>query len=134
MKDSIIALSKESKLLGYRSDDIDVSTSGNCFFIATQSAGVVVYGKNIYNISKKNGLTSNIINEIHVENDTTIWACINKGLNRIVFNNTSFSVTSIDKNAGLFSPLLVQAQMVESFSTCISLIILLVKPSFMDIL
>ncbi|PHS08602.1 MAG: hypothetical protein COA88_06460 [Kordia sp.] len=103
LNDSIITLSKESELLGYRSDDIDVSTSGDCFFIATQSAGVVIYGKNIYNISKKNGLTSNIINEIHVENDTTIWACTNKGLNRIVFNNTSFSVTSIDKNAGLLS-------------------------------
>ncbi|NQY29439.1 MAG: LytTR family transcriptional regulator, partial [Flavobacteriaceae bacterium] len=103
LNDSIIALSKESELLGYRSDDIDVSKNGDYFFIATHGAGVVVYGKGTYNISIKDGLTSNIINEIHVENDSTIWACTNKGLNRIVFNDKGFSVTNIDKDSGLLS-------------------------------
>jgi len=102
-KDAIIALSKESKLLGYRSDDIDLSKKRDCFYIATQGAGIVVYGKEIYNISTKDGLTSNIVNEIHVENDSTIWACTNKGLNKVVFKNSDFSITTIDKNAGLLS-------------------------------
>ncbi len=103
LNDSIIALSNQSKLLGYRSDDIDVSTNGDCLYIATQGAGVVVYGKEIYNISKKEGLSSDIINEIHVENDSSIWACTNKGLNRVVFNKSGFSVTNIDKKTGLLS-------------------------------
>lgn len=102
-KNSITNLSKESKLLAYRSDDIDVSTKGDHFFIATQGAGVVIYGKDVYNISTKEGLTSTIVNEIYIENDTTIWACTNKGLNRIVFYDGYFSVTSIDKNDGLLS-------------------------------
>ena len=102
-KDSIIALSQESKLLGYRSEDIDVSKDGDYLYIATQGAGVIVYGKTIYNISKENGLTSSIVNEIHVENNSTIWACTNKGLNRIVFNESGFNVTRFDKNDGLLS-------------------------------
>ena len=101
--DTIIDLSAVSKLLGYRSEDIDLSKNGDCVYIATQGAGVVVYGKRIYNIAKKDGLTSNIINEIHVENDSTIWACTNKGLNRIVFNEKGYNVTSIDKNDGLLN-------------------------------
>jgi ligand-binding sensor domain-containing protein len=103
LKDSILVLSNESKLLRFRSDDIDVSFNGDCFYIATQGAGVVVYGKEIYNISKEEGLTSNIVNEIHVENDSTIWACTNKGLNRIVFYENGFKVKSINKNTGLLS-------------------------------
>ncbi|WP_170230906.1 ligand-binding sensor domain-containing protein [Polaribacter glomeratus] len=103
MKGRLVALSAESKLLGFRSDDIDVTSDGNVLFIATQGAGVVVYGEKIYNITTKEGLTSDIVNEIYIENDNTILACTNKGLNRIVFNNKGFSITYIDKNSGLLS-------------------------------
>jgi hypothetical protein len=102
-KDTIEELSQVSNLLGYRSDDIDVSQKGDCFYIATQGAGVVVYGTKIYNISKNEGLSSNIVNEIHVENDSVIWACTNKGLNRIVIKDDYYNVTSIDKSDGLLS-------------------------------
>lgn len=102
-KDSIVSLSEKHKMLGYRSDDIDTNAKEDCFFIATQGAGVVVYGKEIYNISVKDGLTSNIVNEIYVENDSIIWACTNKGLNKITFNKIGFHVTSLNKNDGLLS-------------------------------
>jgi ligand-binding sensor domain-containing protein len=99
----MISLSIKSKLLGYRADDIDLSKKGDCVFVATQSAGVVVYGKEIFNITTKDGLASNIVNEIYVENEATIWACTNKGLSRVVFNKNNFTVTNIDKNSGLLS-------------------------------
>jgi ligand-binding sensor domain-containing protein len=102
-KNKMVSLAKKSRLLGFRADDIDVSKKGDCVFIATQSAGVVVYGKEIYNITTKDGLSSNIINEIYVEDDSTIWACTNKGLNRIVFKNNNYNVTYIDKKNGLLS-------------------------------
>ena len=98
-----IALNIDSKLLGYRSDDIDISTKGDRLFIATQGAGVVVYEKKIYNISKKEGLSSNIINEIYVENDSVIWACTNKGLNRIIFRDNTYHISALNKNDGLLS-------------------------------
>lgn len=99
----ITPLSKKSRLLSYRSDDIDTGFNGKRFFIATQGVGVVVYGNSIYNISKKDGLTSDTVNEIVVENDSIIWACTNKGLNRIVFTKNNYTVESIDKDRGLLS-------------------------------
>ncbi|WP_435260910.1 ligand-binding sensor domain-containing protein [Tenacibaculum sp. nBUS_03] len=102
-KNKIIPLSKKTNLLSYRSDDIDIAFNEKKFFIATQGIGVVVYGDTIYNISTKDGLTSNSINEIKVENDSVIWACTNKGLNRITFKKNTFKVTSINKETGLLS-------------------------------
>ncbi|NRD20038.1 LytTR family transcriptional regulator DNA-binding domain-containing protein [Winogradskyella eckloniae] len=102
-KDSLASLPQTSELLSYRVEDMDLSKNGELVYIATQGKGIVVYGPEIYNISIQEGLTSDIINEIFVENDTTIWACTNKGLNRIVFNAYGFNITSIDKNAGLLS-------------------------------
>jgi len=101
----IIALSNKSELLKYRSDDIDIKNSKGDFVIATQGAGVVVYNNDaIYNISEKNGLTSNIVNEVHVENDSVVWACTNKGVNRIIFSNeNNYTLTTINKDNGLLS-------------------------------
>ena len=99
----ISKLADQSKLFSYRSDDIDVSADGKQFFIATQGVGVIVFGKKILNITTKDGLTANIVNEVVVENDSIIWACTNKGLNRITFNKTNFNIDVIDKNRGLLS-------------------------------
>jgi len=103
-KDSFITLSKQSKLLGYRSDDIDILNLHGDYIVATQGAGVVVYNdKRVYNISEKEGLTSNIVNEVHVESDSVVWACTNKGLNKITISSNNYTVTTIDKNNGLLS-------------------------------
>ncbi|WP_407557464.1 triple tyrosine motif-containing protein [Winogradskyella sp. 4-2091] len=102
-KDSLVTLSHQSELLNYRVEDIDLSKNGELVYIATQGKGIVVYGKDVYNISTKEGLTSDVIKEIFVDNDSTIWACTNKGLNRVAFNEYGFNITSIDKNAGLLS-------------------------------
>lgn len=112
-KDDIIALSKESNLLSYRSDDIDVSKNGKSFYIATQGAGVVVYGEKIYNISSKDGLTSNIVNQIHVENDSTIYACTNEGINRIIFKNNDFKISFLNKSNGLLSNEVADVEIVK---------------------
>ncbi len=102
-KEQIIPYSKNNKLLNYRSDDIDVNEKLNHFFIATQGAGVVILGDSIFNISEKHGLTSNTVNEILLENDSTLWACTNKGLNKIILKDNEYKVISINKNTGLVS-------------------------------
>ena len=103
-KDSFIALSNKSELLGYRSDDIDILNLKGDYVVATQGAGVVVYtNKRVYAISETEGLTSNVVNEVHVENDSTIWACTNKGLNKITLSPNNYTVATIDKNNGLLS-------------------------------
>jgi hypothetical protein len=88
-----------------RIDDIDINEKTNTIYMATQDAGVIVYNDSIYSINKDKGLTNNIINEIHIENDSTIWACSHTGLNKISFNkgNKKFSVTTTTTSDGLLS-------------------------------
>ncbi|NQY06649.1 MAG: LytTR family transcriptional regulator DNA-binding domain-containing protein [Flavobacteriaceae bacterium] len=90
------------KLLRNRIDDIDVHK--NALYLATQGNGVVVYGDSIFNISKENGLTNDVIKEIHVENDSTLWACTHTGVNRIRFiTDYDYEITTITKDDGLLS-------------------------------
>ena len=105
-KDGVIKTHYESlDILKYRIDDLDVNTKTNSIYIATQGAGIVVYkDDNYYSINKENGLTNNIVSEVHIENDSVVWACTNSGLNRISFKtNNIFDVTTITKEDGLLS-------------------------------
>jgi len=103
-KDNQIKKHQPLSALKSRIDDIDVNRKTNIAYMATQGSGLIVYGDSIYNITKKNGLTNNIVSEVYIENDSTIWACTNTGLNRIVFdNNKNYSISTITKNNGLLS-------------------------------
>lgn len=90
-------------LLNIRTDDIDYNPNTQNLYLATLGSGVVVYnvksGK-IYSIKKSKGLSDNIVTEVFIENDTTLWACTNYGLNRIFFlpkhNQKVDYVTSAD--------------------------------------
>ncbi|WP_400078521.1 two-component regulator propeller domain-containing protein [Winogradskyella sp. R77965] len=91
-------------ILKSRIDDIDLNINTNLVYMATQGAGVIVYGDSIYNITKANGLTNNIVSEVYIENDSTVWACTHTGLNRIRFKpNNSTDVATITKADGLLS-------------------------------
>lgn len=103
-KDEIIKPHQKVDILKLRIDDLDVNKRTNTVYMATQGAGVVVYGDSIYSINKKKGLTNNIVSEVHIENDSTVWACTNTGLNRIIFKpNNKFEITTITKADGLLS-------------------------------
>ena len=85
-----------------RIDDIDVNN--NTAYLATQGAGIIVHGDTSFRITKKDGLTNDIVSEIHIENDSVLWACTNTGLNKINFNNgNTFTITTITKADGLLS-------------------------------
>ena len=101
--DSIVSLGETTKLLTYRVDDVDVSAKNDRLFMGTQGAGMIVYGEQVFNISKKDGLYSDLINQIHVENDSVIWVCTNKGLNQVILKGSNFVVKGIDKEMGLLS-------------------------------
>ena len=62
-----------------------------------------------YKLDKSNGLSSNIVNRVFIENDSTIWAATNNGLNKIVvgpgkifFNNVK-SISLLSTINGLNS-------------------------------
>ena len=103
-KNGIINKYQSNKLFGSRIDDIDLNKNANTLYMATQGRGVVVKGDSIFNIDKSKGLTNDIVGEVHIENDSTVWACTSTGLNRIIFKtNQTFNVTTITKSDGIIS-------------------------------
>ena len=84
----------------FRSDDLDIA--GEKLFVATQGAGVVILQDDtLISLTKENGLSSNEINEVYVENESILWACSNSGLNKINLN--TFEIDVIDISQGLIS-------------------------------
>lgn len=101
---TISSLESEINLLKYRSDDIDISSQRDKLFIATQGAGLVVYDDyGVYNITKNDGLNSNNINEVYLENDTSIWLCTNKGLNRVTLAGDGIVVSKLNRKQGFLN-------------------------------
>lgn len=114
-KDSTIQpLSIKSNLLKYRSDDIDINSQRDKLFIATQGAGLVVYNENsAYNITQSQGLTSNNIKEVYLENDTSIWVCTNKGLNKVSLIGDSIIVSKINKKQGFLNNEVIDVEIIN---------------------
>jgi hypothetical protein len=102
--DSIVKRDASFNFLKHRIDDIDTNSKENIAYMATHGAGVVVYGDRSYSIDKDKGLTSNIVTEVYMENDSVVWACTNAGLNRISFQaDETYKIVTITKDDGLAS-------------------------------
>ncbi|MEZ4859006.1 MAG: two-component regulator propeller domain-containing protein [Flavobacteriaceae bacterium] len=72
--DTIQAYHK-SPLFTSRLYDIDFNKKTNKAYMASQDYGVIVKGDSLYAISKFDGLTNNLVSEVYIENDSTVWAC-----------------------------------------------------------
>ncbi len=70
--------------------------------IGTKGAGILLYkGKNIHQLTVKEGLTTNIIETLHVDGRGTIWAGTLNGLNKITRNGDTFSIEHFTTAHGL---------------------------------
>ncbi len=84
----------------------DIKKIDGRFGIATQGAGILIKEQeNIYQITQKDGLTSNLCNSIFVENDSTIWVSTNNGLSIIGLkeNIDGYTIRNITAADGLVS-------------------------------
>jgi len=103
--DSIQKITYKNQSLNFRIEDIDVNPWNNKLYVATLGKGLFVLNdNNATNFTKKDGLLSNIINEVYIENEQTTWLATNGGLNNVVFNNSNSSIEtlySLDSNNGL---------------------------------
>ncbi|WP_034060897.1 ligand-binding sensor domain-containing protein [Lacinutrix jangbogonensis] len=84
----------EDEKLKYRIDDIE---GINAFeFYATHGNGVQIFksGHFVQEITTSNGLPSNIINELVVKNDSSIFMCSKKGLSEAVFKEGKWHFSS----------------------------------------
>ncbi len=94
-----------SKLLDVGIEDLDYNHCKDEIYLATLGKGLVIISKDsTYNITTKEGLQSNIINEVHIENETEIWLATNNGVNKVKFNNDgAYTIFGLDHSDGLLS-------------------------------
>lgn len=101
--DSVYDVTKNASLLKYRIEDIDASQER--LYLATIGGGLLVYSNgDVFQISKKEGLYSTIVNEVYVENNQEIWLGTNQGVNKVTFNDHgNYSISGINNENGLKS-------------------------------
>jgi ligand-binding sensor domain-containing protein len=106
-KGKLKALKNQNKIFGNRIDDIDYNEKRNELYFASLGQGLIIYDKTtekVRAITKKDGLYSDIVNEVHIENENEIWVCTNSGLNKITFGvNGKFDLTGLKSSNGLLN-------------------------------
>lgn len=108
LKDNeITSLIDKDSLFENRIDDIDVNEKRKEIYFATLGAGIIIYDKKteeVRSITKQGGLSSDIINELYIENENELWVCTNSGLNKIKFTkNNTFQITGLKSSNGLLN-------------------------------
>ncbi|NQY05261.1 MAG: LytTR family transcriptional regulator DNA-binding domain-containing protein [Flavobacteriaceae bacterium] len=79
----------------------DIDEANNALYGASQGKGVLRFNnKKIRSINRSDGLFNNIVKEIYIEDSTTVWACTNSGLNRLIFKGEELiqldGISSVD--------------------------------------
>ncbi|MBS1668529.1 MAG: histidine kinase [Bacteroidetes bacterium] len=99
-------LGNRFKLLENRINYLAESADG-VLWVATNGGGIVGYknGKIIYNITVKDGLTSNICRNLFLT-ENVIWVGTDKGLNKVTFNDTGYAITVFSSEDGLSSDII----------------------------
>ncbi len=91
-------------LMDLRIDDIKMYN--NKIAMASKGKGLLILdGDSIQTIDESKGLCSNLVNKILIR-ENQIWCTTNKGISKIVFQNsqnTDYSITNVNSGDGLFS-------------------------------
>ena len=82
----------------------EIESWNNKLVIATRGKGLYIHnGKKLIQLTKQNGLCSNSILRIIVENKNTMWLCTNAGINKVSIQDGKFIIKSITIKNGLIS-------------------------------
>jgi ligand-binding sensor domain-containing protein len=82
----------------------DIKLIEDYHFIGTSGNGVLRFNEHtgkIDHITIREGLTSNIINEIYAESRDTAWVATHNGLNQLIFNDEKSIVHTLTQKNGL---------------------------------
>lgn len=87
----------------YRFEDVDLVNG--TYYAGSMGDGLFIYdGSGIVSITQEDGLYSNMISEVTVENDSVIWVCTNRGLNRVELKaDGSRHIKGVTREEGLLS-------------------------------
>lgn len=85
---------KGSPLLSTRI--MEIKKWRDAYLLATKGNGLVIYSKDtLFAINTSQGLKSNMVRSITVENDTTIWVGSNAGISKITLLPNKYSIGTI---------------------------------------
>lgn len=105
--DTIKKIAYNSTSIDNRIEDLDVNPWNNKLYAATLDKGLCILDKNsITYFTTKDGLLSNIINEVYIEDEQTVWLATNGGVNKIILNkdgNSIKNIFSLNNNDGLIN-------------------------------
>lgn len=114
----VSSLTKKNRLFQNRVDDIDVNIKREEVYFATLGAGIIIDDKKtgeIRTITKQDGLCSDIINEIHIENKDELWVCTNFGLNKIKFTeDDTYQITGLKSSNGLLNDGISDVEIIDN--------------------
>lgn len=80
----------------------DIKVHGNSLFIGTLGRGLIILrDEELIVLNESKGLSSNLVNQIEIENDSIIWVATNNGLNRLTMSNGRKKIDVIDSDDGL---------------------------------
>ena len=81
----------------------DIVVKPNVLYVSIKGVGLgVLKGDSLNLIQQVDGLSSNFINDIAVQNDSVVWTANNNGLNRIVFDKDyNYSIDYFNEQSGL---------------------------------
>jgi hypothetical protein len=79
-----------------------VTTFNDFTYLGTMGEGLLIMSDDtLIQISKNEGLSSNLVNELFVENDSIIWVATNNGLNRVLIRENKFHIDVFNEDDGL---------------------------------
>ena len=91
----------------YNSRVNHLTTFNELLTLSTNGSGIVLMDKSHntkYSITNSNGLNSNFIHKTYAENDSILWVCTNKGINRIEFDeHGNYTIKGLSADDGLLS-------------------------------
>ncbi|MBK9255461.1 MAG: histidine kinase [Saprospiraceae bacterium] len=62
---------------------------------------VLVKGSEYYFISKENGMTSDFVNDLHIDQSGDLWVATNTGLNKLRFSEKKYTIEQYTTSTGL---------------------------------
>lgn len=102
--DDLTIISNEHKLLQNRINSI--YKKNNIIWLSTLGKGIITYDtkkQTITNITQKDGLISNNINQVIHDNNNVVWVATNKGINYRKANDINSNISLLSTSNGLVS-------------------------------
>ncbi|MBL4707897.1 MAG: LytTR family transcriptional regulator DNA-binding domain-containing protein [Flavobacteriales bacterium] len=98
--DGIYKIGLDSNLIKHDNSQLntrieDIECIGNYIFYGSFESGLFIeYNNSIEQFSINEGLKSNTINELFIENDSTVLVCSSKGINKLILSDKIWTIDS----------------------------------------